>query len=170
MINRFVYKLKTKSANRSNEGNRRSVNYKTAKNIGILFSVKDIEKHNVVKKFIEELMNDGKNVTAISYLPKGKDNFEFKFDFFTFKEFSYFGSINNDSLNSFINQPFDFLFFLDNESGLLSKYILAHSKAKCRVGKLNNDMHDYFELMVKPKGKNTQELAEDIYNYIKKIQ
>ena len=170
MINTPLLKYKTRKINRYNLSVRNSVKYSAATSIGILFTVEDLSKHNAIKELVQSLKDEGKQVTVLSLLPNGKDNFEFKFDYFSASEFSYMGSINNEAVHSFVAQPFDFLFHLDSEVHILNNYILAKSHARCRVGNLQEEKSEYFELMVKPLGKGIKELIDLQFNYIKKIQ
>ena len=62
---------------------RDSIGYKNAKNVGVIFSIEDLNKHKSIKNFIKTLEKGGKTVQVLSYLGKGKENHEFLFDFFT---------------------------------------------------------------------------------------
>lgn len=169
MVNRFYLRYRTKKTNGKNLPARHSINYRDAREIGILFTTDDIQKHNAIKTFIENLENDHKNVQTLTFLPKGKDNIEFKFDFFTKKEFGYWGTLENQKAKDFISKPFDFLFFLDDNLNPFNSYVLANSNSKCRVGRLGNGFDEYFELMIKPKSRKFSDLIDDLLVYIKKI-
>src|SRR5262245_42639330 len=91
--------LKTKSE-------RVSVPYNEAKNIGVLFTVEDKSKHETVKEFIRKFEAEGKKVKVIEYLPSDKQNYEFKFDFFTENELSFWGKITSADAMKFVDIPF----------------------------------------------------------------
>ena len=169
MIKRPLLKYRTDKANRQKLDIRTSIKYRDSKNIGLIFTIEDIQKHHAIKKFIEDLKMDGKEVTSIAYLPAGKDNYEFLFDFFTSKEISVFGQLENDKAINFMNQHFDFLFNLDKKTNIYTRYIVANSNAKCRAGNFNVEEDDFFEFMIKPLNTDFTSLYSDLTRYIKKI-
>ena len=170
MVNSTILKYRTKLANRRRLSSRGSKSFPSSSTIGILFTVEDIDKHNNIKKFIEKLEAENKKVSSICFLPKGKDNFEFLFNFFTKKEIGYFGQLKNEYLKDFLNQSFDYLFLLDQKSTPCMQYILANSQAKCRVGLAENQNQEFMELLIKPKSKTMEDIVDDLLTYIKKIK
>lgn len=164
-FNHGLLKMRTDKILRNQEGPRSSVSYADAKQIGVLFSVEDKAKHEVVKDFIRKFEQDGKQVKVMEYLPPDKQNFEFKFDFFTENDVSMWGKITAPGALKFANTPFDYLFYLDTEPNPLLVHLLALSKARCRVGRQWAEGITYFEFMVQaPSG--IRELAETMRKYI----
>ena len=161
-------KYQTKSILKSNQSFRGNVPYAQAKSVGIVFTVEDKSKHDIVKEFVRKLELEGKQITVITYLPKNRENHEFMFDFFTEKDVSFFGSITSESALRFANTSFDFLFYLDTDPNPLLLNVIARSKAKCRVGKFFDKGQPYFELMLEVKT-GTQSLIDAIYTYASKL-
>jgi hypothetical protein len=157
-------KRRTNNLLRNDKTPRANVSYKKAQQIGIIFSVEDKVKHENVKSFIKKFEHDGKHVTVIEFLPDNKDNYEFRFDFFTEKDLSFFGNITSNDALKFASTPFDFLFYLDSTPNPLILHLLALSKAKCRVGRLWDDGRPYFEFMIESAA-NTKEMIETMYKY-----
>src|SRR4051812_45790040 len=118
-MKRSLLKYKTKSYLKRNKTLRTNLPYKQGINVGIIFTVEDKLKHDLIKEFIKKLENDGKKVSVISFLPKKKENYEFLFDFFTDEDLSIWGNINSASASSFSDTPFDFLFYLDTRPNAL---------------------------------------------------
>src|SRR5579871_4684526 len=116
-------KMRTRQALRKNDSLRASLPYRQAKNIGIMFSVEDKQKHLDIKDFIHHLEEDGKKVTVLEYLPLKKENYEFKFDFFTINDLSFWGAINSEPAVKFSETPFDYLFYIDREPNPLALYL-----------------------------------------------
>jgi hypothetical protein len=138
-----------------------------AKQIGILFTVVDKEKHDLIKDFIKQLESAGKKVTVLTFLPKKKENFEFKFDYVTEKDFSYSGKLNSDEGLKFVKQNFDFLFYLDLEPNLYTINILSSCSAKCRAGKYQDQKSGLLEFMLKSNEKiDLKTLINQLYHYI----
>lgn len=162
-------KWRTDSALKKNKSLRTSLPYKQAKNIGIIFSVEDKQKHFDIKEFIGHLEADGKLVKVLEFLPKKKENYEFLFDFFTIQDLSFWGSINSHHAEKFSDTPFDYLFYIDNQSNPLVLNLLARCKARCRVGKFTEEESPYFELMIESKG-SIKGLIDNMYKYTKQLK
>ena len=162
-------KWRTDSALKNNKSLRASLPYKQAKNIGIIFSVEDKQKHAEIKEFINHLETDGKQVKVLEFLPKKKENYEFLFDFFTVEDLSLWGSINSQPAEKFSETPFDYLFYVDNQSNPLVLNLLACSKARCRVGKFSENESPYFELMIESKG-TIKGLIDNMYKYTRQLK
>lgn len=162
-------KIKTKSFLKKNRAQRSNLPYDHARTIGIIFTVEDKQKHQVVKDFIRHFEQDGKQVQVLEYLPEKKDNYEFKFDFFTEKDISLWGNITSTNALAFADAPFDFLFYLDLTPNPMILHLLARSKAKCRVGRSWDDGHDYFELMIESVN-NNQALFDTMYKYTTQLK
>ena len=164
-----LLKLKTRSQLKRNKTMRNNVPYSAAVTVGIIFSVEDKQKHDIVKDFIKKLEHDGKKVTVISFLPKNKENYEFLFDFFTEKDLTFWGTITSPNAITFSETPFDYLYYLDKEPNPMIMNLLAKSKAKCRVGKFYNSYQPYFELMIESNDE-TRGLADNMYQYTRSLR
>jgi len=170
MFKKKFIRLKTKRYLRKNETQRLTTDYGQANRIGIIFSAEDLLKHQAVKSFVKTLTAEGKQVTVLSYLGKGKHNFEFLFDIITPNDINIWGTINSETAQEFANEPFDYLFNLDLDSNQVIENILAMSKAKCRVGRYGEDKSPFYELMINPKqGGSISNLIEDIHHYARKL-
>ncbi len=161
--------MRTSTALKRNRNLRASMPYKKAQQIGILFSVEDKQKHLEIKEFIHQLEQDGKKVHVLEYLPLQKENYEFMFDFFSIKDINFWGKINSDSVERFCETPFDYLFYIDREPNLMALYLLASSKARCRVGRYKEGGNPFFELMIEQDGTN-KGLIETMYKYTKQLR
>ena len=164
---------RTRKALKKNKSIRASLPYGQAQNFGILFTVEDKQKHTDIKELILQLEQDGKKVQVLEYLPLKKENYEFKFDFFTINDLDFWGKINSTHAQKFFNTPFDYLFYIDKEPNDLAHYILAESKAHCRVGKHFENDEPFFELMIgHPDGYHngtTKGLIDTMYKYTKQL-
>jgi hypothetical protein len=143
--------------------------YKQAGSIGIIFTVEDKQKHEAIKEFISQLEQDDKKVQVLEFLPEKKINHEFKFDFFTIKDISFWGDLNAANALKFIDIPFDYLFCIDKESNPQILHVLARSKAHCRVGRFTDSENQYFEFMIEQNG-TTEGLIKAMYNYTSQLR
>lgn len=164
-----LLKLRTHSYLKRNKSLRSSVPYQQAINLGIAFTVEDKEKHDHVKEFIRKLEHDGKKITVITFLPGDKQNYEFKFDYFTEDAISFWGNNTSSNASQFCDTVFDYLFYLDTEPNPLILNLLARSKAKCRFGKYWEEGKPYFEFMIESAG-NTKGLIEGMLNYTSQLR
>lgn len=162
-------KMRTDSALKKNKSPRVSKPYKQAKQMGIIFSVEDKQKHLDIKEFIHQLEQDGKLVQVLEYLPPKKENYEFKFDFFTMKDVTFWGNLDSPLTVKFIETSFDYLYYLDKEPNPLILNLLARSKAQCRVGRYSEPLSPFFELMIEQNGTN-KGLIETMYNYTRQLR
>lgn len=160
---------KTRLLLQKNSGPRGGVTYPSALNLGIIFTVEDKQKHHTVKTFIKRLEQDGKNIQVLEYLPEKKDNYEFKFDFFTDKDFSLLGNLRSSSAIQFTNSPFDILFCIDLNPNALIQYILAKSKAKCRVGTYWESGEPFLDLMIRSVS-TYPALIDNMYKYTAQLK
>lgn len=161
--------MRTRSALKKNRVPRASVAYKSAQSIGIIFSVEDRQKHELIKEMVKHFEQDGKKVQVLEFLPKKKENYEFLFDFFTIEDLTFWGKINSEQAEKFSSTPFDYLFYVDSQSNPLMLNLLAHSRAHCRVGKFNEDESPFFELMIEEKN-GVRSLIDNMYKYTKQLK
>jgi hypothetical protein len=155
---------KTRSYLKNNKTVRSSEPYKKAVSVGVIFTVEDRPKHDHIKNLIRKLEHDGKQVKALAYLPENQENYEFLFDFFTYREISFLGNITATSAVTFAESPFDFLLYLDVTPNELILNVVAKSKAKCRIGKFWAEGEPFFEMMIESNG-DAKALIDDLYRY-----
>ena len=159
-----LLKYKTQSYLRNNKTARFSEAYKKAGSVGVIFTVEDRKKHDQIKNLIRKMEHDGKQVKALGYLPPDQENYEFLFDFFTYREISMWGNITAPSALKFAETSFDFLLYLDTAPNEYILNLVAKSKAKCRIGTFWPEGEPYFEMMIESKG-DSRRLIEDVYRY-----
>ncbi|HET7179290.1 MAG TPA: hypothetical protein VFI14_06175 [Chryseosolibacter sp.] len=157
-------RYKTRSYLRRNKTPRASLAYRKAVSVGVIFTVEDRQKHDYIKDFIRKLEHDGKQVKALGFLPPNQENYEFLFDFFTYREISFWGNITATSALTFASTPFDFLIYLDTKPNDLILNLIAKSTAKCRIGKFWKQNEPFFEMMVESNG-NSRALIDELYKY-----
>ena len=87
---------------------------------------------------------------------------------FTKKDISVTGTIKNDRISFFTDQAFDFLISLDSSQNINYKYILAVSKASCKVGLETESYKDLLLMSVK-QGRQKSASALSLARYLKMI-
>lgn len=165
---RFL-RYKTRSFLKKNKTLRYNEAYQKAASVGLIFTVEDRQKHDQIKQLIRKFEHEGKTVKALAFLPPNQENYEFLFDFFTYREISFWGNITATSALQFADTPFDFLLYLDNRPNDLILHLVARSKAKCRIGKFFEHGEPYFEMMVHSKG-DPKTLIDELYHYTRELK
>lgn len=165
---RFL-KYKTQSYLRKNQTPRQNEAYDKAASFGLVFTVEDRQKHDQIKNLIRRLELDKKNVKALAFLPPHQENYEFLFDFFTYREVSFWGNITAPSAQAFAESPFDYLLYLDTTPNELILNLVARSKAKCRIGKYWPEGSSFFEMMIENRG-DAVSLIDDLFKYTKSLR
>ena len=156
---------------KKNLSTRDTVDFRESKYIGILYSVEDRHKHDLITNFVERLEGGNKKVEVLTFLGKDRENYDFKYDFFTIKDLSWTGKLNALNVIDFSNKKFDFLFYLDVEPSLLLESVLAMSQSKCRVGPYTEPPHsDFYELMIRIENKtDIGSFIDQVFFYTNKL-
>ena len=141
------------------------VDYNEAHEIGVLATLHNYEKQQIIRTFIEQLQADDKKVKVLCYDTRKEKTKIFGFDCFTKRDISFAGKFSNSDVIDFIGMKFDFLFHVDFESDVIMNKILALSQAHCRVGRYNEDQTAFYELMI--DAKTMDELCDEMYRYTK---
>ena len=130
---------------------RSNVGLNKAVDIGVLYSYKSPDNHEILQRFIRNLKNLDKKVGVLCYTT-AKDrvhqssNLLYSFDH---EAITSFGALNSDRVKKFIDTPFDYLFHVDLETNPILDFIVTKSQAKCRVGYFDSLRKNLFEVMVK---------------------
>jgi hypothetical protein len=156
------------------ESSRNQGSYQDAKDIAILFSADKEEKLESALFLKKMLEADRKEVNI--YLYTGKqikehpDSRAADFQRFSNQSFGILGNVIDDGLREFCERPFDYLFHLDIEPSIFSRYVLASSKAQCRMGIHNKNMEPYYDFMIKHKADDDlKRITEQLLEYAKML-
>nr|WP_123663517.1 hypothetical protein [Candidatus Cardinium hertigii] len=130
---------------------RSNVGLKKAATIGVMYSYEAPAKHEIVQRFIRELKNLDKKVIVVCYTTEKDRVYPSSSLLYAFghEAITAFGKIKNDRIQKFIDVSFDYLFHVDMETNPVLDYIIAHNRAKCRVGHFDPMRRSLFEVMVK---------------------
>lgn len=151
--------------------NRSPVEYQKAKKIGVLINANATEDIEIVKNFVAA--NNKRKVEVLAYFNDKEEHPNFPYSYFGKKEVNLISKPSGQTVEQFINQPFDILFNLSQEENLMLNYIAALSKAHMRVGPFQENI-DHYDLMIDiPQGKGLNyfiQQAEQILENIKSDQ
>ena len=160
-------KYRTKKAQEANLEHRNSGSYETSKFIGILYHNDDQTKIDDAEKLATLIKMDGKNVKTMAYEHRSSIK-HLPHDTFSKNNFDFWGRFIGKPLQDFVTTEFDFLICLDEEPNRLIKSVLAHSQAKCRIGRYNEMNQQTFEMLFNniDEGKKW---VDNLYEYLKRL-
>lgn len=163
--------LQKKTEKKLREAGRHKVpGFDHAQKVGVLFTLSTKKHYDETKEFVRILKDCGKQVKTLAFKPKNSENFELFFDFFTEKDFNFWGKPVSENVVDFLDNPFDYLFCLDDQLHEFTAFMLAHSKAKSRIGIYDSQNDPFFEFMVgKTPHAEKVNYSEQMLNYLQKI-
>ncbi len=137
--------------------------YRSAHSIGILYNSEEFEK-GLIDELTDSFSGDGKETASMAYTAKETDD---RFSFCK-KDVSISGELKKEPVGFFANRAFDFLISLDTSGDINFKYVLALSKATCKVGINSDPLEDLLVLSFK-KSEDKSQNIQDIIKYLKMI-
>lgn len=171
MLKEYFLKLRTQQVLKHNKAQRFTLNYPDTRKIGLLFLLKNGDGHETLNRFVRRLKSEGKEVEALTLLgDKNINPYKFNYNFITSDQLSPFGKLKSTPALNFIETRFDYLYCITQQDSLVFDYILAASKAKCRVGRFQEGKSDFYELMVNVQPSDgLKKLMETMLHYTKAI-
>lgn len=166
--------LRASIALRSNKTPRYNPNLKVTHHIGIICDVID---ESSIRDRLQVLVNKKKlpsniEIICISNNSDADLSRIEASNCISYKKISIIGKIKNAALLHFIKSPFDYLVSLSLSKRPIEKFILAKSRAKCRVGIYDEEFLAYYDFMVKLNENSDTSIElrfEKIFNYLKLI-
>ncbi len=137
--------------------------YRSASSIGILYNSQEFEK-DLIDELTDSFSGDGKETTSMAFTAKESDD---RFSFCK-KDVSLSGELRKAPVGSFANRAFDFLISMDTSGDINFKYVLALSKATCKIGINSDPLKDLLVLSIK-KSEDKSQNVQDIIKYLKMI-
>lgn len=125
-----------------------NVGFDQARSIGILYQGHSSQKQAAVQELTTRLKELDKQVTTLCYISDPKEAANFVNPTITLRDISLLGKFTSLEAQTFVDTPFDYLYHVDLEGHPVLDYLLASSKAKCRVGHYTAARAALFEMMV----------------------
>ncbi len=151
LLNQIKQKLLLREMRKHSAFHARNVkvfDFSTAKNIGVIYELKDEVAHSIVSSFVKELQDNQKYVRAVGYIPGDLVPHycipKLSYDFYTRKNQSFYGKPNLPFVNDFLKEDFDLLIDLSMSEIPSVDYLCILAKASFKVGKRKHDIdcHD----------------------------
>lgn len=146
--------------------------FENVKTVGIIFDAASAEDFELVKRYANELRDNGKKIKVLGYF---KSNgvpaltySKLDFDFFSNKEVSLLGKPTPVFIRNFIEEEYDLLIDLNIHDHFALRYVAAMSKAVFKVGKFEeeNDIHTHDMMIDSDHTKTIKYFLRQIDTYI----
>lgn len=137
--------------------------YNEAEHIGILYNAEEYDEE-ILAELSDSIQGDGKSVALLGFVEKPTEEQLL----FSKKDISGTGTIKKDAIAFFTKQSFDFLISLDTSDNINFRYILAISKATCKIGLETESYGNLLQMSLKPEADNRTS-AMNVMRYLKMI-
>jgi hypothetical protein len=147
-----------------------SVDFESAKSIGILFDGTELGPREQILSYAKQLKSRGKKVKLLAFMNNRQENEGFVFKSFNKKELDFFLRPKSEEVREFIETPFDILLNLTPQPVLPLEYIAAVSKALFRVSRYHEQSEAYEMMVDLPENADIKELIKQIEFFLNKMQ
>ena len=157
-------------------------NWEQIKTIGLIFTVGDSERWNLIHRFITAQESHGKEVYLIGYQAK---NYEIDYIFSHTKttichekeDFNYVGLPKEGVIDGFVNRHYDIIIDTTEQPNFFGKYVTAKCEANLKVGYTNTEAEkdegvmDMYDLAIQGKeAMDFRDYIEQTVKYLMMIQ
>ncbi|MEJ6734880.1 MAG: hypothetical protein QNK67_04530 [Flavobacteriales bacterium] len=147
-------------------------NFQSAKSIGVLYDATDLKDMLMVSEFVNELFHSKKEIKALGFVNKNELSHNhipmLQFDFFFLKDLNWFYKPQNYVINNFLEKDYDILINLCTQNCVPVKYLAGSSRAKFKVGKLEDNTSVY-DMMIDVKQNSLETLIKEVKHYLNLI-
>ncbi len=148
---------------------REMINIDSAKRIGVLFNATKTNDVITVTQFADHLRTEAKEVFILGFQDR-KLKVEQDARLFDRNSINWFGIPRDTKVDDFQKINIDILICAFEEECLPLEYIVATSKARCRVGAFSKAKTNYYELMINiKKDQQLVYLLKQIKHFLKVI-
>jgi len=141
----------------------RPVHFTQARSIGILFDASQLDQRQAVVSYAEGLRTTGRQVKLLGYFDSKQEQADFTFPFISRKQINWYGCPVGDEVDDFLDQAYEFFFFLHPVQKSYANYLAQILRAPFKVGPPEQDAHCY-DLMVEIRDK------QDVKKFISEIE
>lgn len=170
-MKRYFLQWRLQKMLRQNTARRRSPDFASVREVGVLFAVSSEDTARQLATFIRNLQKDGKRVSALTFFEEAREAaYSFDYEVFTGAEIDVWGNIRSEKALQFINQPFDYLYCICTDDSPVIDYLLAASKAHCRIGPYREGKEHLYEMMISLQaGDDPGKLIDGALRYTKAL-
>jgi hypothetical protein len=122
-------------------------NLSTAKNIGVLFNIDNMQDYEKIDPFLSFLSQHDNNIFALAYYPYKSIPADLRsisaINIFSKEDLNWYQKPSGKFIDKFIDKEFDILIDLSSKPFFPVKYINNLAKACFKVGKSNEDGFEF---------------------------
>lgn len=145
-----------------------SIPFEKTKRIGILYDITEISDSVFVDNYVQLLKKSGKKVELLAYKETVEEGEEPKVAYFTKKDATWYGLPIGETVDEFLETPFDILMALHINTVPQLEYIAALSHASFRVGRYDDSKIECYDLMIdNANNKNLQHFIQQVDKHLK---
>ena len=152
---------------------KRVSNINQAATVGILYSFRDRDEFELIRKYVSYLREMKKKVKCLVYYDtKEEPNVSYSkidFDFVGKKSHAPTGVPTDHLITNFIEEEFDILIDVNFTSALVLTYTTAISRAHFKVGRTDQYQDDYDLLLATTKDKGVKAFLRETDTYLQMI-
>jgi len=170
-LGRLNLKKESKRLNR----NVKAFSIEKASTIGVIYNATNRQEADLVKKFIQYLREERKDVLSIGYIDS-KDSSDMvkphlNYVYFDKRDLSKTFIPKGNEVQNFINKPYSILIDLNIDECFPIEYISTLSHAKFKVGATGSYRDDAFDLVIDiEENKKMEFLIIQLKHYLKMIK
>ena len=158
-----------------NKNGRETVNFDSAKKIGLLYDATEPGNFEIVKEYVKDVRSRQKEVLALGFVDKKtlpQNQFaQLGLDFFTRKNLNWQLFPSSLEVTNFIKEPFDIVLNLSENTIFPLRYIAAVSKAKFRVGRFEPSSVSCYDMMIEAAPEtDLKQFIIQAEDYLRKIK
>lgn len=168
-------RVKLKKEKRKLSRKVKAFNIDKASSIGVLYNATNRSEAEIVKKFIQHLKEERKEVISLGFIDsKDASNMVtpiLNYHFFDRSHLSKIMTPNHNDVSNFINNPFSILIDLNINESFPLEYISTLSKAKFKVGALGSYRDENCDMVIDiEKNRNVDFLIIQVRHYLNMIK
>ena len=134
--------------------------------VGIIVNEDATFNFERLKKLQKKIPIGSNNFYILTYKNKNENYNEFRGVFFYEKQVTISGKIKSNEVNEFLNKEFDMLIDYTGANTIFSKFLVAKSKAKFKVGHLIEEERLY-NFMIDVPLDNADAFNKELIKYLK---
>ena len=148
-------------------------NIAAARKVGIVYIVEDEAAHNQVRNYVKRLKEELgiSNVMALGY-NEGKAlphylHAKLNFDAICQKDLTWYRIPHGNTVANFMAEEYEVLIDLSLHDRLPTRYIMARSRARFKVGRWSEDNKRILDMMIDMAGSNSlPQLIQQVHHYL----
>ncbi|MGF1636800.1 MAG: hypothetical protein ACFCUU_06980 [Cyclobacteriaceae bacterium] len=173
-MKKFFISTAIKRLIKRDKAERYNTPYNEARTFLVVFTAAGNEKIKLVRELEASLKKDNKDVTFLCIQLSEDGSPDVGLDdgmiILDQREINWLGELKNENVRRILQKDYDFLLHADPEHSLITDFILASTKSRCRVGPFEEGKHLIYDLMVKVESSSSSQFfLQQMIRYTKSL-